>query len=551
MSDNWEKRARAAETTADVLKRKVKALYNGESKSVLQRQVERATLRQEDARRRRELLEVKAAELAKYSRGLEVEVAERTRVLRTILDNVTSGFLVVNEELVVAPGYTRSCHEILKTSQISGRRLVQVLCGHDARLGAQLEMALIQVFADILPEEVTLDAIPRRFPVGDTAIRVDARAIRADDGAVQEILLTLSDITSLELAQREARENKVLIGILRQRESFRGFVADARELMAAAREAIAERDPDFYRRALHTVKGNAAAFELHAVAETIHAVEAHDEITSADVDAVETELRGFLARHVGVLDLPYDGTVDASFEVTEKAVDALSRITRPNDIEVRRWTAELVLKRAETVLGPLGSYVEKLAERLEKQVEFVMVGGDVKLDARKVRPVVRTLAHLLRNALDHGIESPDDRGEKPTTGRVEVRVEECATEWTIHVTDDGRGIDTDALAAESVRRGLLTADDAASMSTAEKRNLIFMDGLSTAAAASDVSGRGVGMAAVKAAVEAEGGEMDVSSTRGEGTQFVIHIPKPEELTVRTSLRPVRSTPPAQLSGRFA
>jgi chemotaxis protein histidine kinase CheA len=184
-------------------------------------------------------------------------------------------------------------------------------------------------------------------------------------------------------------------------------------------------------------------------------------------------------------------------------------------------------------------------------VEFVMVGGDVKLDARKVRPVVRTLAHLLRNALDHGIESPDDRGEKPTTGRVEVRVEECATEWTIHVTDDGRGIDTDALAAESVRRGLLTADDAASMSTAEKRNLIFMDGLSTAAAASDVSGRGVGMAAVKAAVEAEGGEMDVSSTRGEGTQFVIHIPKPEELTVRTSLRPVRSTPPAQLSGRFA
>lgn len=541
MSENWEKRARAAEATSTVLKRRVKALYNGESTSVIQRQLERAQHRQEEARRKRELTEVRAAELAKYSHGLELEVAERTRVLRTILDNVTSGFLVVEGDLRIAPGYTRSCHALLGTEELAGRGAPEAFGRGDARLASQLRLALLQVFADILPEEVCLDAVPKRIKAGDRVLRVDASAIRGDDGAVREVLLTLNDATSLENAQREARENKGLIGILRQREAFRDFVSDTRELLSSAREALDDGDEAFYRRALHTVKGNASAFDLESVVRTIHEIEAKPEIVRADVDAAEAEVRGFLERHSSVLEIEYDVVEETSYEVPERRVDVLASITKPQDLEIKKWTAELVLKRADAVLGPIDCYVAKLSERLEKQVTFVLTGGEVKLDARRVRPVARILSHLLRNSVDHGIEAGDERGAKDVTGRIEVRVEDGADAWVISVIDDGRGIDCDALAMQAAARGLIPNEVLASMTEAEKAALIFMDGLSSKEVASDISGRGVGMGAVKAAVEAEGGEVDVHSTRGEGTRVMIRLPKPESLRERrtTSMRAPR------------
>ena len=525
----WESRALAAEATVVVLKRKVKALYNGESTSVVQRQLERSERRQEEARRRRELVEVKAAELAKYSRDLEGQVAERTRALRAIHDNVTSGFLIVTEDLRVAPGFTKSCASLLGTKELAGRDIGHILCGEDTRSAAQLRLALTQVFGDMLPEEVSLDAVPRRFVIGGCALRVDARAIRDEGGVVCQVLLTVNDITSLEQAQREARENMVLIGILRQRESFTSFLADARELMTRARDAIEERDHAFYRRALHTVKGNAAAFELADTVSMIHGIEGQDVITAADVDKVEGELRSFLKRHESVLDITYDSAGDTSFEISERNVEALTALTKPNDVEIRRWTAQVVLKHAGALLGPLDCYVDKLAERLQKQVRFTIVGGNTLVDAPRVRPVMRNLTHLLRNALDHGIEAPEERGDKSATGHVEVRVEDSADAWTLHIVDDGRGIETGALVARAIEQGFVTAEEAAKMSEDEKLALIFRDGLSTAEQASEVSGRGVGMAAVKAAVEAANGTITVKSTVGQGTKVVMRLPKPDAL----------------------
>ncbi len=542
MSENWQKRAMAAETTADVLKRKVKALYNGEATSVFQRQLARAQHRQEEARRRRELMEVRAADLAKYNGVLEVQVAERTRALRTILDNVTSGFLLVDSELAVAAGYTVSCTALLGTTEIEGRDVATLFSGDESRLASHLRLALHQVFADMLPEEVSLDAIPKRFVVGERPLRVDARAIRAEDSTVTQILLTVNDITALENAQREARENRVLIGILRQRETFREFVADTRELLVAARDAVQEGDQAFYRRALHTVKGNGAAFDLVDLVHSIHAIESKPEITAADIDGAEAELREFLARNSRILELPFDAPLDASFSVSEGRVEVLTAMTRAQDVDIRRWTAELVLKRTDVVLGPLHTYVEKLAERLEKRVTFILKGGDVPVDVRRLRPIVRNLSHLLRNAVDHGIELPDDRGEKVADGTLEIRMEDAGRSWKLHVLDDGRGIDTDVLVARAVEQGRMSPEGANGLTPEERVGLIFVDGLSTAREATEVSGRGVGMAAVKAAVQDAGGTISVDSVLGRGTHIIITVPKPDALS---SLAPpsTRSNPP--------
>jgi chemotaxis protein histidine kinase CheA len=188
-----------------------------------------------------------------------------------------------------------------------------------------------------------------------------------------------------------------------------------------------------------------------------------------------------------------------------------------------------MLKRADAVIGPVRALVGNLCQRMDKQVEFEIKGGDVLVDERCISPVLRTLAHLLRNALDHGIEVADERGDKPPLGKLELCIEEDPVTWRVKVVDDGRGIDTERLGAKVIERALLTSDELARMSEEEKLRLIFLDGVSTAQAATEISGRGVGMAAVLDAVQHVRGDIHVSSRVGAGTTITISVPKPEVL----------------------
>lgn len=538
MTIDWQKRAQAAERTVDVLTRKVLAMYSSETSSTFQRQLTRARERQERALRRREVMEVRAAELANYSSGLEIEVAERTQALRAILDNVTSGFLVVDASLVVSSGFTKSCHELFGTKVVPGRTLPELLRIEDSRLRAQLEMSVEQIFADVFPDEISVELVPKRFPIGERVLRVDARVIRRD-GAIAELLFTVSDITSLERAERDAKDNHVLVGILKERDAFGAFAVDTRELFSASRDALAEPGQVFVRRALHTVKGNAAAFELDAVVSTIHAIEANDEITWEHIAEAEQCMRGFVERHQGVLEIEYEGQLQQSFEVAESSLGELHAMIRRHEKEpsliVESWAAGLVCKRADQLVGPLASFASKLAERLEKEVEFTLRGGETLVDALRTRPIFQVIPHMLRNAVDHGIELPDERGPKRPRGHVELSIEDRGAIWAFIVSDDGRGIDPELVAAHALERGFVTAEGAASLTRDEKLALIFRDGLSTAAVATEISGRGVGMAAVDAAVKHQGGSIRIESTPGVGTRLLLLVPKPSALAASAPL----------------
>jgi two-component system, chemotaxis family, sensor kinase CheA len=520
----WECRAVAAEKTVEVLKEKVRALYAGDSVSTIQRQLDRSKRRQDEARRRRDLMEVRTAELARYSLSLEGEVKERTRDLRSILDNVTSGFLIVGPDLVVRPGYTNSCHALLASAEIAGCSLATLL-RLEGTEASHLDLAVEQVFSEILPDEVSLGLVPQRYTIGERAVHLDARAIR-HDGAIVALLLTINDTTELEHAQRQAAMNHVLIGILRQRSAFQLFLLDARAIFAAAREAAAAGNHVYVRRALHTVKGNAAAFELDDVVGAVHDVESLEDIGNAELDSAEGVLRAFVASHTTVLEMSYDMLEEESYEVSGATVEALQRAAHAEDLsEVSRWTGSVVLKRADAVAGPLAVYVEKLAERLEKSVDFRLVGGAQLVDARAMRPIFRNLSHLLRNAVDHGIEVPEERDGKPARGRVEVSIVDQGSDWAVAVEDDGRGIDPDRLAEVAVEKGFIDAESVRAMTRDEKARLVFLDAFSTTSIATDVSGRGMGMSAVKAAVEELGGTVAVQSTPGHGSRIVLVVPK--------------------------
>jgi two-component system chemotaxis sensor kinase CheA len=159
-------------------------------------------------------------------------------------------------------------------------------------------------------------------------------------------------------------------------------------------------------------------------------------------------------------------------------------------------------------------------------VELVLEGGEVRLDRRVVDELRDPLLHLVRNAVDHGIEAPDARraAGKSTRGRVAVRVEPRGSRVVIVVEDDGPGLHLAAIRAAAVRKGFVAADAAEKLSDRDVARLVFQAGLSTAPAVTAVSGRGVGLDVVQETLERLGGTIDLRFARGQGTRFDLEVP---------------------------
>ncbi|HXZ86743.1 MAG TPA: chemotaxis protein CheA, partial [Myxococcota bacterium] len=170
--------------------------------------------------------------------------------------------------------------------------------------------------------------------------------------------------------------------------------------------------------------------------------------------------------------------------------------------------------------------VRDIAHRLGKRVELEMTGGDVELDRSIIEALADPMTHMLRNAVDHGLEDPKGRAVlgKPETGRVAVRAYHERGRVVIEVQDDGRGIDPERVKEAAVVRGAITREQAFTLSEKDAVALIFQPGLSTAKEISDVSGRGVGMDVVRTNIQNLGGQIEVASAIGEGTRLRIHLP---------------------------
>lgn len=220
-----------------------------------------------------------------------------------------------------------------------------------------------------------------------------------------------------------------------------------------------------------------------------------------------------------------EGAVDGGAAVTDTLVDLSLRTTVLNR-ELRRLVAavadtaqQLRLQSFSDVVAGLDRSVRELCRATRTEARLVVTGGDVELD-RDIGDALRDpLLHLLRNAIDHGIESPADRSAvgKPPTGTVRMAAAGDATRIAITVTDDGAGLDLVGLRESGGRLGNPLPDD--------DTELAFLPGLSTATTVTAVSGRGVGLDAVRARVESLGGTVHIRSDPGHGTEVEVHVPR--------------------------
>lgn len=210
-----------------------------------------------------------------------------------------------------------------------------------------------------------------------------------------------------------------------------------------------------------------------------------------------------------------DGDLGTSFERLSACI-----------ADMRDTVSKTRMQRMDRLFSAIPRMVRDLSLDLGKTVELQIEGGDVEMDREMIEMVLDPLTHLVRNAVDHGVELPQDRvaAGKRATGSLRIAAQQSGNQIVLQLIDDGRGIDGEALVAKAMKMGVLSAGEVAALSDQERINLIFHPGLSTARKVSSISGRGVGMDVVRTNVERIGGVVEVESQLGLGTKIELRVP---------------------------
>lgn len=453
-------------------------------------------------------------------------LAERNARVRHLLDNVPQAILMVDGEGRLGGEWSARAAEWLG-APTAGEPLWALLGRRAPADAVQLELGWECLRDGFLPRALCLAQLPQRVELDGRTLALRYVPLDGEeDGPVDAVLVMLEDVTAQvaqERAESTQRELMALVQrILQDKHGFVEFAHEAEELITQIIEADAL-SPLLARR-LHTLKGNAGIYGLDSVAETCHALEQEiaDEGTLPSVEA-----RAALRQRWDALRAATDALIGEQ-ETAEIVVGAREHrdvvralLTGAERAVIADVVAKWSLEPGRRRLARLAAQAERLALRLGKDVVVHVEDQGVRCDGEALRGVWSAAIHAVRNALDHGVEPAADRlaQGKPATARLTVRLDEDNDQVSFSISDDGRGVDWARVAAKAAARGLPHA------TPADLRDALFADGLSTADAVTDVSGRGVGMSAIRAEVEALGGVIEVDSVRGQGTTLRLCFPK--------------------------
>lgn len=393
----------------------------------------------------------------------------------------------------------------------------------------------------LLPQSIRAD-IGEESPA---LVKLIYRAIKSGDGKVQKVCVIGRNVDSEErlkianqsLSTKMSRIQKVAANIV----GYESFCEDMDEMFAAAEKiASATETPPAeslgeLKRILHTLKGSLYVFDFSEPATVLHELESNLGL----LDTVN-EVRGWLGLQEDFLaaKASYSSIRDDIAQTLALTGAKLLRIPkakvdrlvtqlkrgRPEDLEAAH---ELERVPLSDVYAKYQVLIEKTCEKLGKDTaQLVFDESADQIMPSEARMFDACLPHLIRNSCDHGIEYAELREEraKPVQGTVRISFKRMDSCLLLSLSDDGGGIPVDKLAAKAVRKGMWTEAEAAQKSDAEKLQLIFAEEFSTSEQASEVSGRGVGMDAVRTMLTRQGGDVVVHSKIGEGTRFDLSLP---------------------------
>ncbi len=482
-----------------------------------------------------------------------MELTEQKEKISALLDHSDEGFLMINNDLSVDSEYSNECINIFK-KEISGLKLDDLL--FDDTKSATKEhfrknMQGLFNEKDSFKIECILSLMPSEFSIHNHYYKIKYKLI--DSNRMMLIMFDITKQKKLEKAiERERKRLKLVVTAVRYKNEIVELIHDYEEFCHLKASDILNKDSstndifvNIYRK-LHTLKGNFAQFEFIALPETLHKMEQElldikeqnrlskatllETVNFADCRRAFEEDISVLKESLGRNFMETSKTFCATqYQLTE--ILRLLREAMAQAPAIKELLQGICLNietiqsiDIKTMLAPYSKMSLQLAHRLGKELEpFEIEGDTILVKPELYQNVTKNMVHLFRNAVDHGLELPDERNTagKDETGKISCTVSRKDYYIEIVLKDDGRGVDTDKLRQKISTQ---TDADAQKLSDDEIMEYLFVDGITTKDSATELSGRGVGMSALKASIEELGGTITVSSEKGAGTTFTIAMP---------------------------
>lgn len=468
--------------------------------------------------------------------------------ISTLLNNTGEGFLTIDRSLVIDSEYSKECITLLG-EQIAGKDISTILFSSNQKRDLfreaindaldQEDEALQECIISLLPSEVELNSL---------VLKIEYRVL--DNKRVMLIISNITTQKELEHRIKEEQEAlKMIVEIVSDSEIFfdlkreyEAFMKNSSKLVDTALDANTNLN-NIYRE-VHTFKGTFSQLYMQNMVNFLHNLESrlshliYNNITSnkeiidiiADHDFKKPFVRE-MRRIEEILGSEFleDANyikIDSNYlgELQDKILSFLTstdqKVVPYRDI----FSKILHLTRVRLVsqLRPYATMSEQLATRLDKSIYPLIIEGDETLYvSQDLKPFLKSLVHIFRNSIDHGIEEAQTRLEagKDEIGRISCKFEKLGSSLIIEIADDGAGIDKQKVITKALQNGIVFEEDLSNLSDNDIFALIFRDHLSTKDVTSDISGRGVGLSATRAELDAIGGKMQVKSTLGVGSTF--------------------------------
>jgi len=508
-----------------------------------------------------DITERKNREKAEIDRKAAQAAAQARSVF---LNNSGQGFLSFGPDFLVEKEYSRECEKIFEHA-IANVSIADLLYPIDAVSRANLEKNLVHILSeeDNYKQELYLSLLKKEYLVEDKFVEAEYRVI-----AENKMMLILTDVTPQKKLENEVKSErnrlKFVVSAIRESNYFFEILDDFKQFENYGFQALIASKNDLTKilaelyRIVHTFKGLFAQQDFPNITVALHKME--DKLSKIRQNTTETayELSDLMNTYGCLKALNKDLAIIE--EILGK--DYLKKKERRNEVSISREQAKKIevmaqklidlepglidedtrdlLRETEKILhinikDLIGFYLNsaiKLAERLKKDINrFGVEGDDVFVDTPTYSPFIRTLVHVFRNAVDHGIETSEEREEhgKEEDAELICSIKKIDGKQTgerviISISDNGRGLDTSRILEKAVERGILTREEAPHIPAGKIHKIIFNGNFSTNENVTELSGRGVGLDSVRAELDKLGGDIEIDTEPGKGTTFQFSIP---------------------------
>ncbi|WP_129082868.1 ATP-binding protein [Halarcobacter anaerophilus] len=489
-------------------------------------------------------------EIFQLNTNLEERILERTKKISTLLDNADQGFLSFSKNLVIDQEYSQECEKIFKKN-IAGLKIGKLLYSENEEKREFFEETLSSLFGESneLKIKNILSLLQNEFRINRKAIHVKYKLVEAD-----RFMLIFTDITAQKILEKRVLKErdtlKMIVSVITDSDEFFELI-DEFENFCKKGEAIIDKsktalnNTTILYRTIHTFKGLFSQKEMKFVVKKLHEFESLlskllksqdnsnaylvELIKSADFKTYLDEELNTIKSILGDELFNKRGKIVVEEETLSKIEDEIYKISQKSGLfkEYEHVIEDIKSLKNRPIYLMFNSYaklVSQLSAQLNKHIYplDVIVSKDL-LVKEEIKPFIKSLVHVFRNCVDHGIESMEERFEKDKDeiGTISCSIFEENEELHILIADDGKGIDLDKLTLKAKSLGI----DTSKMKKEDILELIFKDKISTSDEVSSISGRGIGMSAVKDELEKLNGNVNITTQKDIGTTFEFIIPK--------------------------